>query len=343
MIIPKKSWLCALSLIGAIIMLFYSCTKEEKATVKTSEVVDIRHTTASSGGEVTKDGGAAITSRGVVWSTLQNPTIESNQGKTNDGSGTGKYTSVISGLNAETTYYLRAYAINSAGTSYGNQQEFSTFADDVVFDIDGNHYQTIVIGSQTWFAENLKTTKYNDGTPIPNVMEVSEWTNLTTGAYVWVVDQNFQQYIVYGVLYNGYAVDSKKLCPTGWHVPSDAEWSQLINYIDPNSNPNSAPESTTAGGKLKSTRTEPDFHPRWKSPNEGASDHYGFSALPGGYRSPAPGFPDYIGFGFFCYFWSAAPSENFTPFIRKITQSKASISRSSGNRKSGFSVRCIKD
>lgn len=172
---------------GVILFIFliYCCKKEKHVypilpDITTSIVTDISYTTAASGGNVTNDGGAPVTSRGVCWDTSYNPTIENS--KTIEGSGSGLFTSNISQLVQNTFYYLRAYAINSAGTAYGNQENFTTRWHDqpgTVTDADGNFYDTIAIGPQTWMKENLKSTKYESGEPIPMVTDDLDWFNLT--------------------------------------------------------------------------------------------------------------------------------------------------------------------
>ena len=138
-------------------------------------------------------------------------------------------------------------------------------------DIEGNVYKTIAIGKQVWMTENLKTTKFNDGTSIPMVTENEAWIKLTTPAYSWYNNDSTANKNTYGALYNWYTVKTNKLCPAGWHVPTDAEWVALITYLE---------GFTVAGGKMKEKGIE-----HWKSPNEGATNETGFTALPGGYRS----------------------------------------------------------
>ncbi len=194
-------------------------------TIITFAANNVTQTTAISGGHVTSDGGATVTSRGVCWSTSQNPTISNS--KTSDGSGTGSFTSTLTGLTAGTIYYVRAYATNSAGTAYGNQDYFitsgggncitGTFTDQR----DGHVYKTTTIGSQTWMAENLAYLPYTTPT--------SKFSYGEPCYYVY-------DYNKYGVLYNYPAALTAS--PAGWHLPSDAEWTTLLRYLgnDPDSN-----------------------------------------------------------------------------------------------------------
>ncbi len=175
----------------------------------------------------------------------------------------------ITGLTANTTYHYRVKAVGSGCTTYGNDLSFTTYKPDAITDIEGNYYNIVTIGSQVWMAENLKTTRYNDGSNIPNVTDNATWDALTSPAYAWY-DNNIANKVTYGALYNWYAVETGKLCPVGWHVPTDAQLTRLTNYVGGES---------VAGGKLKEIGTT-----HWNSPNEGATDEYGFTALPGGVR-----------------------------------------------------------
>ena len=143
-------------------------------------------------------------------------------------------------------------------------------ADLGLTDIDGNAYKAIKIGNQVWMYENLKTTKLNDGTAIPLVTTSAAWGNLTTPGYCWYNNDEASNKNVYGALYNWYTINTGKLCPAGWHVPTVAEWTTLTTFLGGES---------VAGGKLKETGIA-----HWKSPNTGASNETGFTALPGGFR-----------------------------------------------------------
>ena len=133
-------------------------------------------------------------------------------------------------------------------------------------DIDGNVYHTVTIGTQIWMVENLKTTRYNDGSPIPFVTDSSSWSNLTTPGYCWYNNDTTNKN-TYGALYNWFAVNTGKLAPTGWHVPTDDEWTTLTTYLGGES---------IAGGKLKETGTT-----HWRTPNAGATNEIGFTASSG--------------------------------------------------------------
>lgn len=194
-------------------------------------------------------------------------------------------------------------------------------------DQDGNVYKTVTIGTQTWMAENLRTTKYNDGTAIPNVTGDGEWENLSTGAYCnYNNTTNTDTVATYGRLYNWYAVNTGKLAPKGWHVPTDAEWTELTDYLGGTSD---------AGGKLKETGTT-----HWNSPNTGATNETGFTALPGGYRGDNGTFY-YVGGG--GNWWSATESGTDGAWYRGVGYDVSNVGRGSDNKELGFSVRCLRD
>jgi len=197
--------------------------------------------------------------------------------------------------------------------------------DSIVKDIDGNVYHTVTIGTQVWMVENLKVTRYNDGTPISNVTDNYEWKELTTGAYCnYVNDESNGN--TYGRLYNWYAIETGKLCPTGWHVPSDEEWTELANHLGGDS---------IAGGKLKEAGTV-----HWSEPNTGATNSSGFSALPGGHRD----YGEFFGISYNTLFWSSTEYDSKHMWYRSIWHIDKDLNRSYfGFKGYGFSVRCIKD
>ena len=224
-------------ILSAIILITAACDKGTEplqasvSVLTTTAVTGITSSSTTSGGNITSDGGAAVISRGVCWSTNSTPTIADS--RTADGTGTGSFTSTITGLTANTPYYVRAYATNSAGTGYGNTIAFTTdtVSDNTVIDIDGNVYHTVNIGTQTWMVEDLKTTRYRNGNPIEYITGNLEWGNTMSGAYC-NYDNDPVNANTYGRLYNWSAVsDSRKIAPTGWHIASNAEWNTLVTFL----------------------------------------------------------------------------------------------------------------
>src|ERR1035437_2945754 len=204
------------------ILLFTSCKKPKTnpATLTTTAASAITATTATSGGNITSNGGSTITARGVCWNASVSPTIANTN--TNDGTGTGIFASSITGSTAGTIYYIRAYATNSAGTAYGNEILFTTLAS----------IPSVTICTQVWMLNNLEVTTYRNGDPIPQVTDPAAWGLLSTGAWCWYNNDSATNASTYGKLYNWYAVnDPRGLAPTGWHVPSDAEWTTLSTCL----------------------------------------------------------------------------------------------------------------
>ena len=203
-----------------------------------------------------------------------------------------------------------------------------------VTDVDGNTYKTIQIGTQIWFAENLKTTKYRNGVVIPNVTDNNEWANNTTGAYC-SYNNNTANDCPYGKLYNWYAFsNSNNLCPTGWHIPSDSEWNILLTNLDLNNNPLTG--STIAGGKMKNTGTR-----YWSSPNTGATNSSGWSGLPGGDRNNNGTFNNIQVNG--SWWLSTNAFSNTNAIYGDLYFQTAIFAKGNYNKAFGLSVRCIKD
>lgn len=207
-----------------------------------------------------------------------------------------------------------------------------------VTDIDGNSYNTVIIGTQKWMGENLKTTKYNNGDPIPFVTEDTSWVNLKDG-YIPLFDcynarghcyyaNDSTNKSTYGVLYNWYTVYPSLLCPIGWHVPTMNEWKKLTDFYG---------GAFVAGSKLKSTIL-------WNSPNTGADNNSGFSALPGGYRSENGGFQNIGNKG---YYWTKSPSDEYnmseSAYYANLNYNNTEVEYHLMTESAGFSVRCVND
>jgi uncharacterized protein (TIGR02145 family) len=293
-------------------------------TLTTLEVTSITSTWANSGGNIINDGGGTITDRGLVWSTFANPSIAINQGSVSGGTGIGLFYRSIVNLTPGVTCYVRAYATNSAGTTYGNELSF----------VPQNTIPGVTIGTQVLRDTNLDVNTYRDGTPIPQVTDPTAWANLTTGA--WCYYANNTAGTTYGRLYNWYAVagihdndpntPNKILAPTGWHIPSDAEWTTLTTYLGGES---------VAGGKMKSTGTT-----HWQTPNTGATNLSGFNGFPGGVRqfNGAFGYINANG-----YWWSSSELNSTDAWNRNLNYNSEMSFRNYVSKKEGLSVRLVRD
>jgi uncharacterized protein (TIGR02145 family) len=304
----------------------------------------ITTTTAVSGGNITADGGSPITARGVVWKTLSSTGLDvSLSTKTSDGTGTGSFTSNITGLTPNTLYYVSSYATNSAGTRYGTQVSFTTSTictcastatcPSTVTDRESNSYDVLTLGGQCWIKQNLRVTTLNDGTALPidaggtstgNGAGYTGWLNTTTSAMT-VYEHNASNLTTFGYLYNQYAVnDPKGLCPTGWRVPTDAEWTTLSTCLG---------GELVAGEKMKVPGTT-----LW-TVNYDANNCSDFSGLPGGFRRND-------GLFYFkgenAYFWSSTSAKN-RALAGTTKELRASNDANSYQPNVGLSVRCIKN
>jgi uncharacterized protein (TIGR02145 family) len=351
-----------LLLITVFLVFANSCKKDDDnissiPVLSTSEVTKICQITAQCGGVITSDANFAITARGVCWNTSVNPTIMHN--KTTDGLGSGSFTSKLTGLQVGTTYYLRAYATNSEGTAYGSTMIFETLGNTFTDSRDGNVYKIVTIGDQIWMAENLRATKYADGTAIPLVNNETSWNALTTTskAYCWYND-DIANKATYGALYtwaaamNGAASTTSNpsgiqgVCPTGWHLPSDAEWTQMENHLADNGHNY---DGTTGGGGAKIAKSLANISGWNSSSTTGAAGNTdypayrnksGFTALPGGYRIGNGTFGD-VGYG--GNWWNATEYSAASAWSRNVGSSKGGVDSYDNLKDIGFSVRCVRD
>jgi uncharacterized protein (TIGR02145 family) len=196
-----------------------------------------------------------------------------------------------------------------------------------VTDIEGNVYKTIGIGSQIWMAENLKTTLFNDNSPIPIILNDSIWGHLRSPGYCWYNNDSTINKKLYGALYNFYVVETGLLCPTGWHVPDKSEWNTLESFLG---------GYKIAGGKLKDYYT-----PYWSGPNRCLVNNYCFRALPGGQRLNIEGI--FLGIGEGGNWWTSTSENNYQAFSRSMSHESTELYINLSNKKRGHSVRCIKD
>jgi uncharacterized protein (TIGR02145 family) len=309
-------------------------TTTKLPTVTTTAVTKIGVTKVTCGGSVTDDGGQTITDKGICWSTSNSPTISEN--KLSDMIISNTFTDDITGLLENTAYYIRAYATNSAGTAYGNVIKFSTLpSSGTVQDIDGNTYNYITIGTQTWMIENLKTTKYRDNTAISLVTDNS-WISLTSGAYCWYNNATTNKN-TYGALYNWYAVKTGKLAPVGWHIPSYDEWATLENYISKNFGVSGSVAKALSANTNWLTSTETGAIGN----NLSLNNVSGFTALPGGCREDEGKF---YGDGYNGYWWSTySLSIDYRAIYLYLSYNNSSLVTWYVPQYYGFSVRCVRD
>jgi len=314
-----------------IILLVTGCKKTgtDVPAVTINPLINVTTTMAGGGGLVISDGGAEIIERGICWSLQQSPTVL--DGKASAGAGAGSFSVTLAGLTPDTRYYVRTYATNEAGTGYSDQLILQTMF-GTVKDFDGNVYHTIRIGGQEWMAENLKAKHYRNGTAIPNKTDYLQWAQLTSGAYCWYANDYTVLGQYYGALYNWYAInDSAGICPEGWHVPDIEEWDTMFYQLG---------GDLVAGGKLKSALTDLYQQPYWLAPNYYGTNESGFSAFPGGFRSFIDGV--FSGLGPTGFWWSSTPDSVDIKGIALSTTSAAAFHELI-NRKTGVSVRCVKD
>ena len=327
--------------------------------VSTNPLYSITQNTAISGGEITDDGGSAIMARGVCWNTTGNPNITDNI--TTDGSGSGVFISYMTALTANTTYFVKAYATNNLGTSYGVEEIFTTLitftCGNQFADYDGNNYNTVQIGSQCWMAENLKTSHYASGTTIPNITANVAWSalgnNNTDDAFCNYNNNANGEEVTYGALYSwaaamgDNALSSSSIpsgvmgaCPIGWHLPSDNEWKQLemqlgMSQVEADQ---TGMRGINVGSKLAGDTS------LWNSgslENNAAFGLSGFTALPGGNRNDGNGFFGPLGEG--GYWWSSTEYSTSGSWIRGINYYDSGVNRNYGAKSAGFSVRCLND
>ena len=321
-------WFITITILAAVLL--SQCTDDSPdklPSVTTISPSKIFETSVLTGGNVDSEGGSTVTARGVCWSTSSGPTTADSHDE--QGTGPGRFQSILVGLTPTTYYFVRAYATNTEGTAYGDENTFKTLTPftppetETILDQEGNANPTRKIGTQTWMAQNLKTTTFADGSPIPVVRQDS-WYSLTTPACCWVQNDDSRT-IAYGTLYNFYAVsDPRNVCPNGWHVPSRDEWKAMADELGGND---------IAGGKLKETGTA-----HWMMPNEGASNSTGFGALPAGVRDQL----HYQNFSIGAYFWSSTPNAD-NAYLESIRYSTADLFSSESVKTAGASVRCVKD
>lgn len=308
-------------------------TGQSAIYISDPEIYSLTQNTAVIEINITSDPGTQITARGSCWSTMPYPTIYSL--KTIDGTGFGKFESTLSGLNPQTRYFIRPYAETGDSIIYGGEYSFKTYY-GALTDIDNNQYFSILLGNQEWMAANLKVKKYNNGETIGTTNPVTlDIQSENTPEYQWAYNgedgyesmPSITNASVYGRLYTWYAItDSRKICPAGWHIPNDIEWSVLIDYLG---------GDTVAGAKMKE-----GLNLQWVNPEVGVIDETGFDALLAGYRDPAGSFLDLQRTA---TWWSAISFSSTEAFQSTCSFLNNMVIKKNSPKSSGSSIRCLKD
>jgi uncharacterized protein (TIGR02145 family) len=340
--------LITVSIFLLLIVVLKSCKKCDSSLpiLNTYAATLITSTCATLNGTINPRGSNAIASFEIGTTA--------DYGKIVEGPASGSYSgahismpiaSIVTGLNQGTIYHYKIVGASSCDVIYGKDTTFTTLGSgesgiifssqlsySLIEDIDGNVYKTITIGNQEWMAENLRTTKYNDGTNINLVAPYDvTWLKLTTQGFCWYINNPSYYKNLIGALYNWYAVNTNKLCPTGWHVPTDIEWTTLTNF---------AGGEAYAGGKLKEIGQT-----HWMTPNTGATNETGFTALPAGNRTNNGSFTS---LGYYGYlregsWWSSTQSSSSEAWLRTIVYDNKAILTKSFNKNYGLSIRCLKN
>jgi uncharacterized protein (TIGR02145 family) len=304
-------------------------------------------------GDLVSLGDSEIRRYGLCWSESGIPDLSCSLKELNPvPASPGAYSVTVSGLLPSTTYYFRAFAVLDAATVYSELKEFTTrpAAEHMVEDVHGNIYRTIKIGKQTWMAENLKVTRYPDGTAIPLAEDSAVWFhfNRESHGYCWPGNVLAHGY-AFGALYSWPAAAAahegitaveegvQGVCPDGWHLPSDEEWKQLEEYLGMSREEADADEwrGTDQGAKLKVEGIG-----YWKAPNAGAIDEVGFSAQPGGFRH---GSAQFLGTFETARFWTSTQNGYGYAWYRRIDYDHTDVYRDFSGVYRGHSVRCVKD
>jgi uncharacterized protein (TIGR02145 family) len=322
--IRKYSWFVILIVVSLALK---SCKKEPSVSlpvVKTFAPEFVASTVMTVGFRVESDGGSKITDCGLYIGNAANP--ETLGSKISIGADTGSFYVQINGLIPATQFYMKAYAVNSKGQGLGEQETFTTPA--TIKDFENNSYETVVLYGQTWMASNLKTTHYLNGDQIattnPSTFNISGELN---PKYMWSYNGDDAYAAVYGRLYTYYTItDSRKICPTGWHIPTDADWITMENNLG---------GYTIAGSFLKESGTT-----HWSQYNSDASNITCFNALPGGYRNTSGTF---VYLGNFGYWWSSTEGDSFNAWVRSMYMQSSQVSKVNFAKFNGASVRCVKD
>ncbi len=323
-------WIGSLFLIGVLFILVSSCKDEDPEPNQSALLIGAWEQVSQVSSNCTDP-----SNNGIYTCTSHcEAAVATATTITFDGEGPYTYTVKGSAMTVDFGGDFRKITISISGTTLTMTYQstvpeggckFVTTYKQAEADIDGNVFHSVTIGTQVWMVENLKVTKYNDGTQIPMITDNTEWANLTNAAYCWYGNDEAGYKDDYGALYNWYAVNTGKLSPKGWHVATDAEWATLINYLGGES---------IASGKLKEAGT---LH--WQDPNTEATNSSGFTGLPGGTRYNTGSFDN---MNFVSYWWTATGDPGGA-WYRELLWNEGNAYRYGHLLTNGMSVRCVKD
>jgi uncharacterized protein (TIGR02145 family) len=339
-LLKNKLWIAASAVIIGLVLTRCDSLRIWPAFAKTGDPREIGPISATLTGEVLIDKHTTV---GFEAGTTTDYGGYYAQSNLSDETGTKFLSFKLTSLTPGTTYHYRVKVESRSETMYGDDIEFTTLDSRIVFnpglnygsvaDVDGNTYKTIVIGRQTWMAENLKTTRFNDGTSISLVVESSKWQTASQAAYSWLNNEESRFKTIYGAYYNFLAVSSSKLCPAGWHVPTRVEWDTLTAFLGGVNN---------IGRKIKEAGAA-----HWLTNTSGNTNSSGFTALPGGYRSFSGTFSPISVTGYWqgdeAYWWTSTAPTGSLPWYEAIYAGSSALLGGSWRIEQGLPVRCMKD
>jgi uncharacterized protein (TIGR02145 family) len=340
--------------IGLILLSLIACERDEPVKnllITTGDITVFAEGIYIFRGTIVGIGEQEISKYGFCWSKSADPVVDESSiclGTTNH---EGSFSYTVYDFEANTTYYVRAFAIAGSTIFYGEEKSFTTpeILVPIVVDIDKNIYYSVTIGDQVWMSDNLKATRYPDGSLIPHVEDQQAWFNFVmySQAYCWY--ENYGAIgATYGALYTWPAAmhiiseddikpgNVQGVCPDGWHLPSDSEWKQLEMYLGMSfvESDEEGWRGTDEGGKMKHQGTV-----HWQAPNTGATNESNLTALPSGWRDGAGYFNN---LGTATRFWSSSKRGDYA-WIRELDNNSSQIFRTTKGLYEGISVRCIKD
>ncbi len=344
----KTSSVLLPGLVVVLLLLTYSCVDlvtgpdnpEGSPDVTIVELSEITDTAIEVTAEVRDAGEADVFTRGVCLSTEPSPNLDDNCIEA--GSGLGTYNALFKDLEPETEYFIKAYATNELGTAFSVAETVTTLETPpfIVEDIDGNEYETRVYGNQRWFTQNLRSSAFANGDPIPFVEPGFEWSGTREPARsIYMNDPDTPE--IFGQLYNWYAAsDTRNICPQDWHVASDEDWKELEMFLGLPANQvdieGARGANINLGGIMRAEGS--DF---WVQPNEGATNESGFTAVGSGFRDFFDG--GFRQMGFVGSYWTSTEELAEFSWRRSLFNNDPAVERRIERKTSGFAVRCVQD